>query len=134
MSWRGTASTRPWVVLVTHCGHELAARAAGLEFEPLDTPEQFARFLADGALLDSLDGWGPFFQRHIVPTFDRECELLRRLCACPDCVLVWRWLGSVAAPFVAEHMRVPRMPVFISAAQAETTGLVDAFFYGGCPA
>jgi rhamnosyltransferase subunit B len=107
------------VTLVTHCYYEQRARQAGLEFEPFDTPREWAEFLVDDAKignpLNNLQGVLDFRtkyqneQRYLL-----EYEKLRIHCGTDDTVLLVRHVDSVAALLLAETMRIPIVTVHMA--------------------
>lgn len=115
------------VILVSQCQYQELAQRCGLPFDSWDTPEQYRDFITDTPLLDNIAGIKEFADRHVIPLIDAEVEVLKRHCT-GNTVMVARYMGMLSAEFVAEHYGIPRVPVFLSVAQAECVDVLCALY------
>jgi rhamnosyltransferase subunit B len=117
------------VTLFTHGYFEALVKKAGLGFVPLDTLEEFNRFVADGPLLNDPLGYPQFFQRHILPKVRFEYQTLRDHCS-TGTVLLGRYMSDLAALMVAEKLGLPFIRLFISAASMTALPIFEALCAG----
>jgi rhamnosyltransferase subunit B len=117
------------VILISNCHYEGAARKVGLAFDSWDTPSQYQAFISDGYLLDSPTGIREFADRHIFPQLEREYSVLEKHCAAaPDTVVISRHMGSLAATFLAERLRIPYVSAFTAVAQVECLDILIEYY------
>lgn len=105
------------VTLLTHCAYAGPARQVGIEFAALDTPAEFAAFIADGHLLNRLPDIAEFFRRHILPQVRSEYEQIVARCVPGETVLVARYMADIAVRFAAEKLSLPWVRVFTAPGQ-----------------
>ncbi len=108
------------VTLLSHCYYRSAAEKAGLDFAALDGPEEYARFIKDGPLLNTPPGIPEFLRRHSLPKILLEYQLVRQRCRLDDTVLITRDLFDTAARISAEKLGIPLLEVFFAPSQITT--------------
>lgn len=108
------------VTLVSHCYYRDEAAAAGLDFAAVDSPEEYARFIDDGPLLNAAPGIPEFLRRHSLPKVALEVALIGQRCAPDDTVLVTRDLFDTAARIAAEKFGIPALWLFMAPSQLTT--------------
>ncbi len=108
------------VTLLSHCYYRSAAASASLDFAALDGPEEYARFIKDGPLLNTPRGIPEFLRRHSLPKVLLEYELIRQRCRLDDTILITRDLFDTAARISAEKMGLPLLGVFFAPSQITT--------------
>jgi rhamnosyltransferase subunit B len=109
------------VGFLTHCGYERVVRQTGAEFMPLDSPDEFEHFIADGELLNKPGGISVFFKRHYLPKVHQEYEIIRNwLGDRRDSVLVTRHMAGVADVLASECLSIPLVRVYTAVAQVTT--------------
>jgi len=118
------------VTLFTHSYFETLVKKAGLGFVPLDTAEEFNRFVEDGPLLNEPLGYPPFFQRHILPNVYADYQILREHCRSTDTVLIGRYMSDLAALMLGEKLGLPLIRLFISAASLAAMPIFEALCAG----
>jgi rhamnosyltransferase subunit B len=116
------------VTLVSQCEYRDVARRLGLSFDSWDTPDQYRSFIRDGPLLDSPSGIAKFADRHIFPYVKSEYEGIRKYCGDPHTVLLVRHMGSMAAVFLSEQLRLPLVSVFTAAAQMTCVPILEQMY------
>lgn len=108
------------VTLLTHCHYRGPAEAAGLNFNALDSPGEYSRFLADEPLLNTPSGVAEFFRRHSLPKILTEYNLIQERHRVDRTVLVARDLFDTAARIAAEKLRMRLLHIFFAPSQLET--------------
>lgn len=104
------------VTLLSHCYYAQAAAQAGLDFEALDTPEEFEQMVADAPLAKTPPGYLQLFQRHVLPRLLPEYQQLLAHCQSHDTLLISRHnpFAEIVARVVAEKLNLPFVAVFIA--------------------
>ena len=108
------------VTLLSHCYYRNAAEKAGLDFAALDGPEEYARFIQDGPLLNTPRGIPEFLRRHSLPKVLSEYQLIRQRCRLDGTVLITRDLFDTAARISTEKLGIPLIEVFFAPSQITT--------------
>ena len=108
------------VTLLSHCHYRSLAENAGLEFDALDSPKEYSRFLADEPLLNTPPGVAEFLRRHSLPKVLAEYNLIRERCRLNNTVLVSRDLFDTAARIAAEKLQIRLLHVFFAPSQVAT--------------
>jgi UDP:flavonoid glycosyltransferase YjiC (YdhE family) len=107
------------VTLLTHCFYEEKVRRRGIEFFAIDTPAQWEAFLRDAHLFNTPRGFFQIYQRHVLPTIERELSAYPAA-ASPDTVIVTRYAPGIAARIAAERTAIPLVSVMLSPTHALT--------------
>jgi rhamnosyltransferase subunit B len=95
------------VVVLTHSGYETLVRQAGLDFVPIDTPDEFQRFMDDGLLLHHPAGVLAVIQRHFLPKIQATAALLEAHNRPGATIIVAHANARLAAHFAAEKLGAP---------------------------
>lgn len=122
------------VVVTSNFAYKERAERAGLEFIPLDNPEECQLFLKDTILLNTGSGSVQFFERHCLPRIPRELEILSAISQRGPILLLARHMATIADLLMAEKYCTPLIRVFTSVSQVNTLDLLSrlmgAFFTG----
>jgi rhamnosyltransferase subunit B len=105
------------VTLISHCHYREMAGRSGLQFEPLDSPDEYAAFMQDGPLLNTPRGTLELFQRHTLPKVLREIAMIQGQFRRGKTVLVTRDLFDLGCRLAAEKFGVPALWVFMAPVQ-----------------
>jgi rhamnosyltransferase subunit B len=115
------------VTLLTHAPYRRRVEAAGLEYVPIDSPEDFARYSADTALLPGGRGtldWLDFYRRnHLFDQLERECRALAARAVPGRTVLVGRHTSALSALMVRDLLGVPAAWVAVAPIQQLAAGV-----------
>jgi len=111
------------VTLISHCCYQDRAARAGMDFAPLDSPEEYNRFIEDGPLLNTPRGTLESLRRHSLPKVLREVELIQQRYRAGDTVLVTRDLFDLACRMASEKLGIPALWVFTGPSQLATSKL-----------
>ncbi|MEW9551700.1 glycosyltransferase [Nonomuraea sp. NPDC050783] len=115
------------VTLLTHAPYGDRARAADLDFVPIDTHDAFERYSADTALLPgglgTLD-WLSFYRRNrLFDQFALECRALAARVVPGRTVLVGRHTSALSVLAVRELLGVPAAWVAVAPIQPMAAGI-----------
>jgi non-ribosomal peptide synthetase component F/UDP:flavonoid glycosyltransferase YjiC (YdhE family)/glycosyltransferase involved in cell wall biosynthesis len=129
---RGLVSRGHRVTLVTHAPFAEAARAAGLDFVPLDTEEAYDRLIEDTAELftqtgDVFDATRSYLERQRVFEDDRAIYRLLERAADPHTTLVGRY-EDVPSLLLAETHDLPLAWVLLSPSHLATARVRGELF------
>ena len=116
------------VKLMTHCKYEENAKRASLEFVPVDSPQEYAAFIADQHLLNGPGGIPDFMRRYSFSKVVDHYKLIAQACKSANTVIVTRDLFDTAARLAAEKLRLPLCWIFVSPLQAMTWKLRQQLF------
>ena len=111
------------VTLISHCCYQDRAARAGMDFAPLDSSEEYSRFIKDGPLLNTPPGIPEFMRRHSLPRVPVELELISRSWRRGETVLVTRDMFDIAARVAVEKLGIPAFWVFAGPSQLATSKL-----------
>ncbi|WP_288886605.1 glycosyltransferase [uncultured Eubacterium sp.] len=111
------------VTLITHCHFEDAARKAGIDFVPWDSPKEYnqlVEMMKDNKTSDpkkkdySFEGsmFRQKFENNNIRL--REYNIVKNACKSPDTVLLCKNRSSIAAYLVAEKYKLPLATVFMN--------------------
>jgi len=119
------------VTLISHSVMAQTAQAAGLDFAPLDTPEEYARFQAAARrLLDKQDVTASdrvtLYRENLLPTVPAEFRAIRERVRAGETILIARF-SMLGAAMAAERLGVPRVRVFDGPRQGETMWFYEHF-------
>src|SRR5262245_14203622 len=93
--------------LITHCFYEGAAKKAGVDFLALDNESEYERFIEDGHLFNSPQGFLSIYQKHVLPKIVREYDLISGRFRPNDTIIVTRSVPGFAARLAAERLGMP---------------------------
>jgi amino acid adenylation domain-containing protein len=119
------------VTLVTHGQFEARARERDLDFEPIDTPEEYRAFAQDVHLFANPQGFRTIYERHVLPKVGAELAALRRACAPSrggEPVVVTRSTPAFAARMLRELDGIPFVPLFLAPSFVTSLPAVEALF------
>jgi amino acid adenylation domain-containing protein len=102
------------VTMIANCYFEERARQAGLRFAAFDTPEEYERFIAEGASTNSPQGALASIQRHILPKIRTQYDLIKAHCRSRDTLLMASNQYFIIAQIMAEKLGIPVVPVFLA--------------------
>jgi UDP:flavonoid glycosyltransferase YjiC (YdhE family) len=113
------------VTLMTHCIYESAAQAAGLNFRPLDTLENFGAFARDLPLLHNPGSIPEFFLRHYLPAALGELRLVEQQVDSSTTLVVRHCSGIAELSDLGLAPARPLIRVFTNVAQVLTLPMLQ---------
>lgn len=116
------------VILMTHCGYEARAKGSDLDFVALDSPQEYASFLADQELLNSPQGIAHFLMRHSLSRAPGEYQLVSQQCKGNNSIIVTRDLFDLVPRLAGEKLRLPLRWMFGNPSQVATWELREQLF------
>jgi rhamnosyltransferase subunit B len=113
------------VTLLTHCAYAERGRQIGLEFAPIDTPDEYERELDDTHIINDPPGIKTYVQRHILPKIQRICELVRLHHRPGQTVLLSHYQSLLFAQIAAEYVQLPLALLCGAPSQITTLPLIE---------
>ena len=114
--------------LMTHCLYEENAKRASLEFVPVDSPQEYAKFIADQQLLNAPGGIPDFLRRHSFSKVADHYKLIAEASASAPTIVVTRDLFDITPRLAAEKLRLPLRWIFGNPVQVTTWKLRQQLF------
>jgi rhamnosyltransferase subunit B len=116
------------VSLISNYCYADMAQHEGLDFEPLDDPEQFKKFLRDSSLLNTPKGFIEYYDRYFLPNAVKEFGMIADRYVPGDTVIVTRSQPALAALLAGEKLRIPVVSVFLAPSFINTIPVFEELF------
>src|ERR1044071_7348098 len=120
------------VSLITHSHYQEVATAAGLAFRPLDSLEEYQRFVEDGGLFNTPQGFAKIYENYVLPKIGNELKAIEELKGTADgnTVLVARATPGIAARMASEKFNLPLVSIYLGPSYVRTMPLVEELIGG----
>jgi rhamnosyltransferase subunit B len=111
--------------LITHCNYEEVVKNAGVGFLALDNEREYERFIKDGHLFNSPQGFLSIYQNHVLPKIVREYDLISSRSKLNDTIIIARSVPGFGARLAAEKLGIPLALIFFGPSYVSTMPLVE---------